>query len=250
MIVAFCPESDAADRLRNLLPPEAGLLLVSGWRTFVPALGEAMCAVVWMPALTATDVRSINTARRAHPVVPVVVVTRLEPASMRLLGRLDATEIVWTEEVERCLRPAIDSLLLRRATASFARALHLLDIDPHLLQAMIGALHGRPPSTIASWAGRQARSHSSLLRLWRRSMDGSLGLGDYLDMAQIVAALELSQDLATWGDTATELGISRRSLSRKVRKHLGVGLRGLSPSATHRVVAVLVDAIDAAIRRR
>jgi hypothetical protein len=171
---------------------------------------------------------------------PVVVVTGRTSGSVRALADVNASAVVYYDEVKTSLIPTIERIqgaaYLRVVESRLRAARH---VAPQLRAALCHACRSADPIiSVTGLARRVGCDRSTLYRGWGRLWgEGEVTLDQFLDWTLLLRAIPQKRAGQTWASLARGLSVSERTLSRTMGRILQLGLR--------KVDAALFESIQA-----
>lgn len=246
MLALWIPE-DADPGAVASAPGEWEVRSVEAWGGFRRLFPEARCAVVVAPDPGPDLFARLQALKDRHPGIPLVLATRRHPATLRRLKDITVEEVVWMDEMETQLWPAV-----RRADAErwFAGLADRISADPELpttlAAALERALRRRPPFTsVQALAGEIERDRRTLWHHWRNAVgeDRDLTVKVFLDWVILLRAAARKTGDRSWRRVAAELGVHGRTLRRVARRRCEEPLQRLADRGRETVFAAFEDEV-------
>ena len=232
MLAIYSPDERTRKKLETAAPRGREVRPVDGWPELEALAADgAECSVVAIPRLAAADdARRLAAFRARFPLHPVVLVTRGDIANARNLAGLPVDAVVWQEEVERELAPAVGRTCVLAGSRCFAAALRAAPIPPALRAALARvACAEHPVRTVAALAEAAGCDRRTLWHQWRQTgAAGELRLQDFLHWLLLVRAAGAKTPRRPWSDVADDLGVHPHTLARLARQLVGLSLRELA----------------------
>jgi hypothetical protein len=232
MIAVYCRDEVRLLALTRLHLAALDVLPCHDWRGYERARARASCSVALVERLHVDPLFEQLAARPGGAGHPTILVTDKDPENLRRIRGLTLEEVIWAEEVEHALVPAIR----RACNAGYLQQVAaVIEGTPHLPQRLRAALahacrNRAPISSVNDLAAAVKCDRSTLCRQWQksRSTGGELRLEDFLDWMTLLRAVGRRSPGRKWSAVAEELGVQERTLGRMARRLLGSGLRELS----------------------
>ena len=227
MLILWAQDPETSERARGALPDDPDVRSCDDWESFRKGLGGARCGVVAAGRSPDADLFAevqLSRERSGNGDVPPPLVLCVPRTStvVRRLGDLGADEVVWLEELERELAPAVRRAEAERRFRDFRRRLEACDdLSPTLARALGRALSRRPPVTSVQRLAREVeRDRRTLWHHWNRSVgDGEeLTLKAFLDWIVLLRAAVERTASRSWEEVAEEFGVHARTLRRAARR--------------------------------
>lgn len=231
MIALYCQDSVRLLALSRLHLATLDVLPCQDWRFYERARALASCSVVLIDRLHVDPLFERLAARQGGAVHPTILVTDKDPENLRLIRSLTLEEVLWVEEVEHALVPAIRRACSAGHLQQVAQTIGgAAQLPRRLRTALVHAC--RSPACVRSvndLAAAVKCDRSTLCRQWQRgrSPGTELRLEDFLDWLTILRAVGRRPPGRKWSAVAEELGVQERTLGRMARRLLGSGLREL-----------------------
>jgi AraC-like DNA-binding protein len=198
------------------------------WGRFANLRARADCSVILMKALGTDPIFERLVRDSSSEFCPTVLVTSRDVENARHLCRVLVTEVLWFDEMNHSLFPAIQRVrcsTYSRRTAEEVRRSDLL--PPKLRSALIRACEAEAPiRSVSALAAAVGCDRSTLWRQWHRvqTVDASIRLEDCLDWLVILRVIGLRAIGRKGAAVARELKIPERTLRRMFRRQLGCTL--------------------------
>lgn len=212
------------------------------WIEFEAMAPEAACGIVFIEDLQDPDFEKLLVYRARHPLRPLVLITRFDPQSAKMLKSIRVDEVVWTFEMEDSLLPAVrrgcSAHLLMMVGEAFrtndALPAELRDAMRHVLQSP------RPVLDQGQLCRVVGCDRSTLVRQWNQYIAGPEPptLKTFLDWVILLRALNGKGRAFTWSSVAEEMDMPLRTLNR------------ISNRLTGRPIGTLASGDHLAIARR
>ncbi|HEX8906396.1 MAG TPA: hypothetical protein VF771_16220, partial [Longimicrobiaceae bacterium] len=123
------------------------------WRLFLASTTDAACAVLMIDCLRSHQELAALQERTAAAACPTLLVTRPDPENVRLAVSTPLEEVIWFDEVETALLPAITRARGAAPLERVARRFAASAIPPRLRGALVEAARGAAPvRTVAQLA--------------------------------------------------------------------------------------------------
>ena len=227
MLTLWAQDPETRERARGALPDDADVRTCEDWATFREELAGARCGVVAAGRSADSDLFAelqLVRERSANGDVPPSLVLCMPRTSavLRRLGGLGADEVVWFEDLERELAPAVRRAVAERRFRDFRQRVEACDdLSPTLARALSRALSRRPPVTSVQRLAREVeRDRRTLWHHWNRSVDDGeqLTLKAFLDWIVLLRAAVERTASQSWEEVAEEFGVHARTLRRAARR--------------------------------
>lgn len=250
VVALFSDSPDNGDPHRVLLAAGFSVLPCRKRSELVEAHRRGAYAVLQSDALQLGSVSESFVRELPEGDAPVVVVTGRTSGNLRALAKLNASAVVYYDEVKTSLVSTIE----RIQSAAYlheveARLRAAREIAPQLRAALCHACRSHDPIiSVTGLAGRVRCDRSTLYRGWARMWgEGEVTLDQFLDWVLLLRAIPRKRAGQTWGSLALSLSTCERTLSRTVRRTLGLGLRdvdaGLFPGVRSSFEQTVLDRI-------
>lgn len=233
MLAVYSEDPPLARRAARRLEDHGRPEVFEEWTRLLGNVGRADHVVVAAPEPEPGLLARMEALKRQEPAVPLLLITRRDPAVLRHLKNVVIEEVIWTDELDDglalALRRAEGDRRLHRIAVRLREASHL---SPTLVAALGRAALRRPPLTsVRDLAAEVGRDRRTLWHHWRESFDA--GASDltpkgFLDWVLVLRARAAKTDDRSWSDVAGELGVHTRTLRRVAGRRLGAGLEGLA----------------------
>lgn len=237
MVALYCRAAAYLAQTLAAFPAGHHVLAAEAWPQFRRAMASASVAVVVLPRLVAQDLRALRALRAprlARWLVPVVLVTSSEPDNARYLKDVTVAEVVWLDEADRELWPAVR----RAANGHGSPRTRLADeirmnerLPLQLRRALEYACRSeRPITSIVALARAVGCGRSTLGRQWRRVVGTGRDrrLEDFLDWILLARAVERKAPDRSWEQVADNLRLYKSVLARVARRLTGHTLGDLN----------------------
>lgn len=232
MIAVYCQDEVRLRALTRLHLATLQVFPCQDWRDYERMRTRVSCLVAIIDQLRGDPLFERLAARPGGAIHPIILVTDKDPENLRLIRGPTLEEVIWAEEVEHALVPAI-----RRACSAghLQQVAEVIDGTPQLPQRLRTALvhacrNHVPVGSVNDLAAAVECDRSTLCRQWQRGrgIGVELRLEDFLDWLMILRAVGRRSPGRKWSAVAQELGMQERTLSRIVRRLLGSSLRDLN----------------------
>lgn len=231
MIAVYCRDEVRLRALTHRHLAAAIVLVCHDWRPYERARVRASCSVLLIDHLRGDPLFGRLVGQPAGTVHPTILVTDKDPENLRLIHGLTLEEVIWAEEVDDALVPAIGRA---RNAGYLQQVAAVIEATPELPQRLRTALvhacrNGVPVNSVKDLATMVECDRSTLCRQWQRSRGEGveLRLEDFLDWLALLRAVGRRPPGRKWSAVAEELGMQERTLSRMARRLLGSSLREL-----------------------
>lgn len=227
MLILWAQDPETSERAREALPDASDVRRCDGWEAFRGSLDEARCGVVLAgrpvdSGLFAELQLVRERGGNGGDPTPVVLCAPRTSAILRRLGNGGVDEVVWLEELEEELTPAVRRAEAERRFRDFRRRLEGCEhLAPILAEALGRALSRRPPVTSVQRLAREVeRDRRTLWHHWNRSVGdgGELTLKAFLDWVVLLRAAVERTACESWEEVAEDFGVHARTLRRAARR--------------------------------
>ena len=181
---------------------------------------------------------------RKAPWLPLILVTDPEPESMRKLGAVRVTDIVWFKDLRTELQRRVE--LAQRSTPLLRLAEQLAGstLPPALRCALAHSLRAatdQPVRNVKALAAAVRYSPITLSKQYSGCQSGATTLSRCLSALVILRARHLySLDLG-WKSVGAQVGFSRETLQRKSKRWKGCTLGQLAKVSPDQLLHALVS---------
>jgi hypothetical protein len=252
MIALYCQRAEHVALMDR--HPIAALDLVHcrDWDQFNRARSQASCSVLLIDCLRSDGIAARLRGGGYRPSDhPMVLVTRKDPESLRLVGSLGIEEVIWFEEIGTALLPAIQRAEGTVNLHRIAQWISESELPGRLRAALSQACRTSDPvQSVAQLALQVGCDRSTLCRQWQKAthLDNPLRLQDVLDWIVFLHGVARRSTGRKWAAIADEIGVGERTLGRMAHRCAGKNLRGLDacylPGLVLRFEQCLRDALD------
>jgi hypothetical protein len=243
-------------RIRACLPTHAEVVCEERWAPFEETAVHADCAIAvieWLDRAAGTH--DLASFKARFPFQPVVLLTSRDADNARGIADLHVDEVVWLNEVERALAPAIERARTRGFLWCLGGELALSTaLSPLLRQALKQACRSRrPPLSVTDLAEIVHHDRRTLWRHWHAmaTADRTMRLEDFLGWIMLLQATTWREAGHSWREVAAQLGVHEHTIARTARRLTGWTLRSLAAAGPleaqdrfRKAVARLLPAAD------
>lgn len=236
-VLAFTLEDDViAVYAHNSLAPTVGAALgrlkfqiVSRWSTFERLLPTSRCGVLVIERLhLSIEFQRLCALRRERDECPIVLVTRPEPESLRLLKDLVVEEVLWLQELRHNLPMTVQRASIRHPLGAIAAEIQAVtSLGPRLRFALVEACRSNMPvHSVVDLASRCDCDRRTLWRAWNASgrPGNHIRLEDVLGWIILIHAISIRTSGRGWSAVAAQLAINERRIYRLSERLLHVPL--------------------------
>jgi hypothetical protein len=262
-VTMYCPDSSLAVDLRFSAPTGAAAMPTACWDTFQRSAACRDSLVAVLPGDVTTDqVRRLAMLQREHPDHPLVLAVDPNAENLRRLSRLEVAEMIWLEELNRKLWPALRQARTDGALHRFARRFEEADwITARLRKALAaGCRSVPPPCNVAQLAALVRRDRRTLWRIWQDTFGPTppLRLQNFVQWLLLIRAATLRSTGLRWTVVAHDMSIHEDTIARMAKKLAGMDLRQVAAGGPvevtrhfeQKVVARLLECGNAPHTRR
>ena len=175
-LLLFSPAPDLRAEARRALAAAGPVRISSSWAAFRKRATGSLCAVAVLPGARGEEEHAEELAalRSAAPVVPLVLVTREDPETLRTLAPVPVDEVVWLGEMPEALPPAARRAVARGWRRRMSWAFGLSAGVPRVLREALAlaARAGVPLRSVSALAEAAGADRRTLWRAWRRATGG------------------------------------------------------------------------------
>jgi len=227
MIAVFLREPTVRDFILAAL---SGLSVVNETadERFSELVGPAQAGILVVPHLDGdAEVAWFRRLTTEHPGKPWILVTEFETENVANLVHWGGiSEIVWSGEVPRALRPTVERLLTGDPIARFVAFLEDSGFESEeLVQFLRGACLSRPlPTTIKGLCWKVGVKEPRIRYLWSQCFRDGRGPKEFLDTLILVHCLELHDSVGSWEKVAEAVHIRGKTLRAICHRVAGTGL--------------------------
>jgi hypothetical protein len=230
IVALYCPVSDVIGQLTGAIPTGETLVPTDCWRTFQRSAATRESLVVVLPGeVTTEQVERLATLQRRLPYHPLLLAVDRDAENLRRLSHLRVSEIIWTEDLDNHLWPALRRARTGGALRRFAREFEAADWIPDLLRhALAAACRSPAPTyTVPQLAAHVGRDRRTVWRLWQRTFGPvpPLRLQDFVHWLLLIRAASLRSTGHRWTGVAADLGVHEHTIARLARGLAGMSLR-------------------------
>lgn len=245
MLVVYSEDAELARRLADRIRRPEATEIVGEWVQLRRLVSDATCVVAARPVPEPDFFARLQALKDREPGVPLVVIVGRDPDTLRRLKDVVVEEVVWVEEVEDDLLPA-----LRRADSE--RRFHAVEerlrsathLSPTLVAALVRAVRRRPPLTsVGTLAAEVERDRRTIWHHWQEGFRGDAELTPkgFLDWILLLRACSIKTDDNSWRTVADDLGVHTRTIRRVAERRIDASL--------DRVASESLDAVFDGFRR-
>lgn len=242
MLAIFSEDAELARRTVRRLEDVGETEVFDEWIPLGKRLDRADLVVVAAP----DPDRDLFARMQAHkgraPSVPFILVTRRDPDALRRLTDLSIEEVVWADELDEELFPALRRAEGERRFREYERRLRAArHLSPTLVAALARALRRRPPlASVRSLAAEVDRDRRTVWHHWREAYGekGDLTPKGFLDWVLLLRAAVARTPGTTWRRVARDVGVHTRTLRRVADRRLDATLDEVAEIAGRDVEAL------------
>lgn len=237
MLSLWVQDAAGRERARAALPADTQVRASDAWEWFRSSLAEATCGVVM--AGRPSDAELFAELRRLREVdgdddrldVPLVLCLPRSSAVIRRLKDVIVEEVVWLDEMEEELAPAVLRAEAERRFRGYRRRVEGAEgLSTTLARALGRALTRHPPvTTVQRLAEEVDRDRRTLWHHWHQTLagDDALTLKGFLDWVVLLRAGVERTAADNWGRVAEEFDLHTRTLRRTARRRTDAPLSQL-----------------------
>lgn len=227
MLSLWVQEDEARERATSALPDHAAVRASAEWEDFRASLPEASCAIVLARKPSDSEVfADLQLFRQEYgsggPDVPLVLCLPRSSAVLRRLKDVIVEEVVWLDELETELGPAVRRAGAERRFRACRDRVEAADrLSDSLNRALCRALTRHPPVTSVQRLAREVhRDRRTLWHHWDNAVDDGieLTLKGFLDWIVLLRAAVERSGAGSWEQVAEEFGVHTRTLRRTARR--------------------------------
>lgn len=227
MLSLWVQDAEARERARKALSGAGPVTACEAWEEFRATLPGASCGVVLARRPTDSEVfADLQLLREAMgadgPDVPLVLCLPRSSAVLRRLKDVIVEEVVWLDELEAELAPAVRRAEAERRFRGYRRRIEAADrLSDTLARALARAVTRHPPVTSVGRLAREVeRDRRTLWHHWQGAVDreAELTLKGFLDWVVLLRAGVERTASESWEEVADTFGIHTRTLRRTARR--------------------------------
>jgi hypothetical protein len=227
--VVLWGRSELAGRAAAALRPAYAVERTVDWRAFECALPRSRCALAVIERLEhAGDFGQLRLLRERAVRHPVILITRRDPESLRLLKDVRIDDVIWPSELDRPLLAAVQRACGRSLFGRIADELRrTAALHPRVRAALALAFGGAIPFTsVEALAAAVRCDRRTLWHAWAGDPAArpAMRLEDLVGWSLLIRAVSLRSGGRGWSSIAAELGVSHRRLLRLAERLAGVSL--------------------------
>jgi hypothetical protein len=195
------------------------------WSAFEHALANADVGIVVLPLLDRSEYASLIAYQAAHPLVPIVLITRRDPDNLLHLKDATVDDVVYLHALQE-LPGAVRAALERRCLARAARTIEAVTVrDAELLTTLVRACRlPLPPRTVLALAALGGWDRRTLYQRWQKALPTARSPHDFLQWLLLLHAARMRLRHRSWKAVARVLGADRRTLEASAGNLVGVRL--------------------------
>lgn len=181
---------------------------------------------------------------RDWPGVPIIVVTDREPEVALQLSDIRVSAVVWFEDLQSELGPAIRAARRVDQILRLAGKIEESTLPPSLRSALAHGLReatDRPVPRVRKLASAVGSSPVTLSQQFRKSVGGRTTLARFLRALVILRGHQLRSSGLGWDRVAGELRVSRQTLHRQSKEWPGRRLGPLAAMSRGELLARFVS---------
>lgn len=228
MLSLWVQDAAGREQARAALPADTEVRASGAWEAFRTSLADATCGVVM--AGRPSDAELFAELRLLREIeaedvgrdVPLVLCLPRSSAVIRRLKDVIVEEVVWLDEMEEELAPAVLRAEAERRFRGYRRRVEgAEELSPTLSRALGRALTRHPPvTTVQRLAEEVDRDRRTLWHHWHQTIagDDGLTLKGFLDWVVLLRAGVERTATGNWGRVAEEFDLHTRTLRRTARR--------------------------------
>ena len=181
---------------------------------------------------------------RDWPGVPIIVVTDSEPEVAQQLSSIRVFDVVWFEDLQSRLRPAIRAARGVDHILRLAGEMEESTLPPFLRSALAHSLRAatdRPVHRVRKLASAVGSSPVTLSQQFRKSVGGRTTLARFLRALVILRAHQLRSSGLGWEQVAGRWLVTRQTLHRRAEEWPGRRLSELATMSRGELLARFVS---------
>jgi hypothetical protein len=229
----YCGDPALLRRLAAALPADQYVLTADRWSELERLVPRAACVVLCFRWLREWQALARTAPAGASPAArPLVLATSKDADNARLLKGFRVDEVVWLDDVERELWPAVRGAESRGVLRRLGDALDGAASLPPLLRAALAhaCRSAEPVRSVSELALAVGRDRRTLWRLWRGVHGGAppLRLEDFLHWLLVLRGTASRRPRGSWTAVAREMRVHEHTLARAAAALAGRSLRELA----------------------
>jgi hypothetical protein len=231
--VVLYGRSELAGRAAEALHPAFTVERTVDWRAFECALPRSRCGLAVIECLDYTgefgQLRLLKQRAVRHP---LILITRRDPESLRLLKDITLEEVIWPSELNQMLLVAVQRACGNSLFSHIADEIQrMASLHPRVRAALALACGAAIPFTSVGDLAAAARcDRRTLWRAWAVSPPArtALRLEDLVGWILLIRAASMKSSGRGWSAIASEFKVSQRRLLRLSERLAGVSLSRLA----------------------
>jgi hypothetical protein len=228
-VVLYCSNPDRRGRLTSILSERYRLVPSQTWRDFEVKAVRASAVVIEVEDLgDQRRFQRLQAFRLCQPSLPMVLITSSRPANAKLLMNFTPDELVWLDEVQTALIPAVHQAGSKQL---LSRVCELMEgreeLPPLVRHAITLACSASPPlHSVKELAALVHCDRTTLNRQWNRLGTGGdiPSLKAFLDWIMVLKAVSAKLPGRSWRRVASLLDLQVETLAQIAMRRLDLPL--------------------------
>lgn len=231
--VVLYGRSELGARAAEALRPGFAVERTVEWRAFECALPRSRCGVAVIESLDhAGEFGQLRLLKERAVRHPLILITRRDPESLRLLKDITLEEVIWPSELNQVLLVAVQRACGNSLFSHIADDIQgMACLQPRVRAALALACGAAIPFTSVGALAEAARcDRRTLWRAWaiRPPTRTALRLEDLVGWILLIRAASMKSSGRGWSAIASEFNVSQRRLLRLSERLAGLSLSRLA----------------------